>query len=310
MAMRPFRNKININYSLFLSSVLIALILFSCGCSENVPESGYSVSEYGILSVDNSAYSASSTVISQKDGITSEEVVISAEGATPFYSVLTYPQNPSCAVVFAPGAGVSAADHNSRAVSYAESGIAFLAVDIRGNGGKSEGYPLDISKDLGYYLNGEVPQYFRIVGDLTYGERYLSERFGVPVYAVGSSNGGRYAAIAAAADGNFSGYFGVSTSGFLFPEGDYSAATLRFIRSINPDNYIGMISPSPVYIFHSPDDTIIDFEYGQAFYGLAEEPKEFIAFNGNHGLNGEVDEGIINILLRNEYLSLTPDAGS
>ncbi|UUX93573.1 alpha/beta hydrolase [Methanoplanus endosymbiosus] len=293
------------NYSLFLSLVLISLILFSCGCTDNTSESGYSVSDEGILSVDNSGYSAASTVIYEKDGIISEEVVISVEGSTPVYSVLTYPEDPCCAVVFAPGAGVSAVDHKARAESYAESGIAFLAVDIRGNGGKSKGYPLDISKDLGYYLNGEIPQYYRIVGDLTYGESYLSERFGVPVYAVGSSNGGRYAAIAAAIDSNFSGYFGVSTSGFSFPKGDYSAATLRFIRSINPDNYIGMISPSPVYIFHSPDDNIIEFEYGQDFYTLAGEPKEFIAFNGNHGLNGEVDDNIVNILSESEPESLS-----
>lgn len=296
MAVRPSGNKRNIISSLFLSSVLIVLLLFSCGCMENKAESGYYVSDEGILSVDNSGYSVSSTVVSERDGIISEEVVMSLQGCAPVYCILTYSKNPSSAVVFAPGAGVPAVDHNARAEEYAESGIAFLAVDIRGNGGESEGYPLDISKDLGYYLNGEVPQYFRIVGDLTYGEKYLSERFGVPVYALGSSNGGRYAAIAAGIDSDFSGYFGVSTSGFSFPQGDYSAATLRFIRSINPDNYIGMISPSPVYIFHSPDDNIIEFEYGQEIYTLAEEPKEFIAFNGNHGLNGEVDSYIINKL--------------
>ncbi|MDD1658770.1 MAG: alpha/beta hydrolase, partial [Methanomicrobiales archaeon] len=111
-----------------------------------------------------------------------------------------------------------------------------------------------------------------------------------------ASNGGRYAAIAVAADPGFSGYIGVSTSGFDLAGNKYSAENVsRFLLSIDPDHAIGKIAPRPVWIFHSRQDPIIPFAQGEALFSHARSPKEFIVFNGTHGENGEVDARVIRI---------------
>ena len=78
--------------------------------------------------------------------------------------------------------------------------------------------------------------------------QYLTSRYSVPVYASGESNGGRYAAVATAIDPGFAGYIGISTSGFgrAGNNPSYTEAARKFLLSIDPDVYIGGISPRPV----------------------------------------------------------------
>jgi uncharacterized protein len=119
----------------------------------------------------------------------------------------------------------------------------------------------------------------------------------VPVYAVGSSNGGRYAATAAGVDKDYAGYVGISTSdwGILdaFTNQGYTGDPIRFAASLEPSTYFTKISPRPVWIFHNATDPIIPFENGKAFYAKAGEPKTFTEFQGDHGINPEVDAQII-----------------
>jgi fermentation-respiration switch protein FrsA (DUF1100 family) len=142
---------------------------------------------------------------------------------------------------------------------------------------------------------GVWPEFYKTVCDLSVARGIASGRWKVPVYSKGASNGGRYAAIAAAADPGFSGYIGVSTSGFDLAGNQYSGNASRFLLSIDPDHGIGKISPRPVWIFHSRSDPIINFTLGQELYSRAEDPKEFIVFNGTHGENSEVDARVIGI---------------
>ena len=93
-------------------------------------------------------------------------------------------------------------------VRYAAAGYAFLFVDIRGNGGQTPGYPFNPSQDYSLFEKGEWPQYYLTVCDLVAAQKVLSGRFNIPVYAIGSSNGGRYAAVATGVDPGFSGYVG------------------------------------------------------------------------------------------------------
>ena len=44
---------------------------------------------------------------------------------------------------------------------------------------------------------------------------------------------------------------------------------------INPESYIGQISPRPVYIMHGTADQTVDFSHGQRLFAAANEPKQF-----------------------------------
>jgi dipeptidyl aminopeptidase/acylaminoacyl peptidase len=55
------------------------------------------------------------------------------------------------------------------------------------------------------------------------------------------------------------------------------------INEINPEKYIGQISPRPVYIMHGTADKTVDFKHGQRLFEDANEPKQFWrAENGEH----------------------------
>ena len=114
---------------------------------------------------------------------------------------------------------------------------------------------------------------------------------------MGSSNGGRYAAVATGVDPEFSGYVGISTSDWGILDSaiqqGYSGNLIRFAHSLEPSSYFAKISPRPVWIFHSVNDSVIPFDSGKQFFKEAYEPKTFIEFSGEHGINTDVDDRII-----------------
>jgi hypothetical protein len=277
-------------HAFVLAALLVAVI--GAGCTTSADSGTYHVDGNGTLAITAPPSRSSETVIDTRDGVTLSRVVFETTSGR-VYALLAAPDTPSAAIVYAPGAGVNADAHRERAIRYAGEGIAFMVVDIRGHGGETAGYPMDLEKDYGLYEKGRWPQYYLIVQDLMAARTMLDDRYGVPVYAAGSSNGGRYAAIAAAVDGDFAGYFGISTSGFDRAGESYTAALRTFLLSIDPDRAIGAISPRPVRIFPSPLDPVISYDRGMALFNHANEPKDFIAFNGTHGICGEVDDRVI-----------------
>ena len=162
---------------------------------------------------------------------------------------------PKAAIVYVPGAGEKPAGHEERMVRYAAAGYAFLFVDIRGNGGQTPGYPFNPQRDFSLFEKGDWPQYYLTICDLVASQQMLSGRFGVPVYAMGSSNGGRYAAVAAGVDPDFAGYVGISTSDWGILDSaiqqGYTGNLIRFATSLEPSTYFAKISPRPVWIFHA-----------------------------------------------------------
>jgi len=217
--------------------------------------------------------------------------------------VVTYlaaPKKPKAAIVYAPGSGEKVTGHEERMVRYAAAGYAFMFVDTRGNGGETPGIPFSpllVQQDYNRFENGDWPQYYLSVCDLVNAQQIVSNRFSVPVYAMGSSNGGRYAAVAAGVDPQFAGYVGVSISdwGLLdstIQEG-YSGNPVRFATSVEPGTYFTKITPRPVWIFHAASDPIIPFASGKQFFDRALDPKTFSEFSGDHGINSNVDTQIL-----------------
>lgn len=273
----------------------IFILIAVSGCmatQSSVPKQEYHIDSKGLLSLSNPNATVSTHIIREQDGITLEKITLHTQKGD-VNALLASPANPKAAIVYAPGAGVPASGHLSRAQEYATHSIAFLVIDIRGNGGETPGHPLDFDSDIDAYIAGEWPQVYLIVSDMIAGEHYLTERFGnIPVWVAGSSNGGRYAAIAAAADPAFAGYIGVSTAGFGFLNLSVREPAKTFLLSIEPDIAVATLAPRPVLIFHAPDDPVIPYAMGESFAEKAGKNALFIPFNGTHGINQEVDTKI------------------
>jgi uncharacterized protein len=276
-----------------VSVVLISAMLAGCTGTQPV-ERTYSVNSSGVLSVQCPPVQVTENVLKTDANVTVSRLVFHTPHGDVF-GLLAAPAKPKAAFVHAPGAGNKKEGHEGRAVSYAQQGFAYLVLDIRGNGGETPGYPLDFEKDFALYQKGEFPEYYDTVCDIINARQFLASRYGVQVYASGESNGGRYAAVATAIDPGFAGYVGISTSGFgrAGDNPNFTADARKFLLSIDPDIYIGTISPRQVILFHAPDDPIIPFGDGRKLFDLAKEPKKFFSFNGTHGVNGEVDQELI-----------------
>jgi uncharacterized protein len=279
--------------------LIICLIATGCTGNNNSAKSSCTIDSSGVLSLSCAPETTSEEVLFSNDTYTKSRVVFHTErGDVTTY--LAAPEAPKAAVVYAPGAGEKLAGHEERMVRFTSAGYAFLFVDIRGNGGETAGIPFGqqlIQQDYARFEKGEMPQYYLSICDLISAEKMLTGKYKVPVYAIGSSNGGRYAAVAAGIDQQFAGYIGISTSdwGFLdsLNKQGLSGDPARFAASLEPGTYVGKISPRPVWIYHNATDPIIPFTSGQQLFEKAGVPKNFTEFSGDHGIVPDVDSRII-----------------
>lgn len=277
----------------------LILLAILAGCAGTPSKSTYSVDDKGVLSLTCAPVTTAEEVLFSNETYIKSKIVFHTENGD-VVSYLGAPEQPKAVIVYVPGAGEKLAGHEERMVRFASAGYAFLFVDTRGNGGETAGIPFGqqlVQLDYAKFGKGEMPQYYMSICDLVSAQKMLSARYNVPVYAVGSSNGGRYAAVAAGIDPAFAGYIGISTSdwGLLdsVTQQGITGDPLQFATSLEPSTYLAKISPRPVWIFHARADPIIPFESGQQFFKKALEPKTFIEFSGDHGINPDVDEQII-----------------
>jgi len=279
-----------------IAAGILVIFIALAGCTGQQAPSSYSVDSRGILSVSCAPATTSEEILFKNDTYTKTRIIQHTQTG----DVVTYlaaPQKPKAAIVYVPGAGEKSAGHEERMVEFARAGYAFLFVDVRGNGGETPGYTFNPQKDFSLFEKDDWPQYYLTVCDLVVSQDMLSRQFGIPVYAMGSSNGGRYAAVAAGVDPTFAGYVGISTSDWGIQDAvirqGYTGNLVRFAASIEPGTYFAKISPRPVWIFHAVDDPVIPFEDGKELFERAGEPKTFIEFSGGHGINPDVDNRII-----------------
>jgi uncharacterized protein len=281
-----------------IAILIILLVSFACaGCTGNTTpqKSSYTVDSAGALSLSCAPATTSEEVLFTNDTYTKSRIVFHTENGD-VVAYLAAPKTPKAAVVYAPGAGEKLSGHEERMVRFTSAGYAFLFVDTRGNGGETAGIPFSphlVQQDYTLFEKREMPQYYLSLCDLISARKLLAGRYQVPVYAMGSSNGGRYAAVASGVDKEFAGYVGISTSDWgvkdAFTQQGYTGDPVRFASSLEPGTYIGKISPRPVWIFHAKNDPIIPFENGQQLFAQAGEPKYFTEFSGSHGINSDVD---------------------
>ena len=279
--------------------LLLAALAIFAGCTTSSTTPSYSVDSNGLLSVTCAPVTANETVLVENSTYTVSRYVLQ----TPTGDVITYlsyPAKPKAVLMYVPGANEKVTGHEGRMLQYAEAGYAFMFVDIRGRGGETDGYPFSPQADYTKFEQKAWPEYYQTICDLSSARGLLAKKFGVPVYAVGGSNGGRYAAVAAGVDKDFAGYIGVSTADWgirdaVVAQGG-SGDALRFAESLEPSTYLPKISPRPVWMFHNTTDPILPYTEGLALYATAGEPKTFTTFNGSHGINPEVDAKITDLL--------------
>jgi len=282
--------------TLILIAILVAATAFA-GCTGNTSApSSYSVDKNGILSVTCAPVTTDETVLFSNETYTRSRVILHTQTGDVI-TYLSYPKHPKAVMVYIPGAGEKISAHEGRMVQYAAAGYAFMFVDTRGRGGETAGNAFDPRTDFAKFEKGDWPQYYLTICDISSARSVLAGRFGVPVYAVGGSNGGRYAAVAAGVDPDFAGYVGISTADWglrdmVLNQGG-SGDILRFATSLEPGTYLPLISPRPVWMFHNATDPIIPFAEGKALFATAHEPKTFTEFYGGHGINSDVDDRIL-----------------
>ncbi|HNX17471.1 MAG TPA: alpha/beta hydrolase [Methanoregula sp.] len=277
---------------------MVIMALFA-GCTGSTATPSYSVDKNGVLSVTCAPVTSTETVLVSNETYTKSRFVLhTTTGDVVTY--LSYPKTPKAVMVYIPGASETIAGHEERMVRYAKAGYAFMFIDTRGRGGETPGYPFNPSTEYAKFKTGnqeEWPGYYLTICDISSARALLSLKFGVPVYAVGGSNGGRYAAVAAGVDKNFAGYVGISTAEWGLKESVVaqggSGDILRFAESVEPGTYLPGISPRPVWMFHNATDPIIPFAQGKALFATANEPKKYIEFSGDHGINPDVDRQLI-----------------
>ncbi len=172
-------------------------------------------------------------------------------------------------------------------------GYCAFSLDQRGIGETGEAF-ISADADLGKFISGEEPEEYKMVHDALTAFDVLASTSGTnsgvlgsinksAIYMAGESMGGRYAIIAGAMEPRIAGVVGISTSGYsLPPHQDY--ATQTFLRSIDPDNYVKLISPRKLLLLHSKYDQTISSLQANRTYDYAGEPKLLLLDEGNdHG---------------------------
>jgi dienelactone hydrolase len=198
-------------------------------------------------------------------------------------------------VVLLPGATVSKEREQNLARYLADGGYASITLDQRNLGG------IDPKADLEMFLKDEEPAEHKMVYDaLAAGQILRSQPEIDPariIYA-GESNGGRFAIIACALDRNARGVLAISTCGYgtnaaVASAGGLDKNLVRFYRSIDPETYLSRITPRPLVMIHSRNDTIIAYQLAEQTFALAVQPKRFHAVDCSvHGYCSQMNEAI------------------
>jgi len=219
------------------------------------------------------------------------------------YGLLVLPKSASellPGIVLLPGAGVSKESKLELAKKIAELDAAVLVIDQRGIG-ETDGILPTLDEDYQSFASGKEPmQHIMIYDALRAYDLLYSAPFVDPdrIMIAGESFGGRIAVIAAAIDRNIKGVLVISSAGFDF-EGGPDANKNAFLKSIDADHYISLISPRKLVMMHNKNENIIPLDSAVNTYLKAQEPKEFVLVNDstcNHGYCDSMYNGLVESL--------------
>ena len=284
------------------SAVLIALIIITGAyyfLSTEKPSHEWSVAPDGTFSYPENRGSIEYEEIILND--TAEfrlsKIIYDSKGET-IYALLRVPKTGSKvpAMVMLPGALVTKEGQQRIAEFFQNNGLATLTLDARGNGGETQGGITDMEAEYTSYMNGAEPvshlmvfdalRAFDILPHVAEHEDIDQDKLGF----YGESMGGRFAIIAAALEPRAKFLIGVSTSGYGSGKQRFDDELVaRFYASIDPDSYVGRISPRSVVLVHAANDPMVPLEMAKSTYYYANKPKQFIEVDSTcHGLCEEM----------------------
>jgi uncharacterized protein len=198
-------------------------------------------------------------------------------------------------IVLLPGATVNKEREQKLARHLADLGFASITLDQRNLGG------VDPKADLQMFLKGVEPTEHKMVYDALAAAEILRAQPEIDpkriIYA-GESNGGRFAIMACAQDPAARGVLAISTCGYGTDAAIASARLVdknlvRFYRSIDPETYLSRITPRPLVMIHSRNDTIIPYQLAEQTYALGMQPKRFHTVGCSvHGYCAQMDGAI------------------
>jgi uncharacterized protein len=189
-------------------------------------------------------------------------------------------------IVLLPGATVTKEREQGLAKYLSSLGFASITLDQRNLGGT------DQRGDWQMFLQGDEPTEYKMVYDALAAAQIMRNQPKVDpnrIIYTGESNGGRFAIIACALDTKAKGIIAISTCGYGTDEAVMSGKLtdremIKFLRSIDPETYLGKITPRPFVMIHSRNDTVISFEYAEDTFAKALMPKSFHAVGcAKHG---------------------------
>ena len=226
---------------------------------------------------------------SQTENLTVSKVIYESRRGN-IYGLLVLPkyaQDLMPGVVLLPGAGVSKESELKLAEKIASLGAAVLTIDQRGVGETGGSFPT-LEEDYAGFLEAKEPyQHLMVYDALRAYDLLYSAPFVDPdrIIIAGESLGGRIAIIAAAIDRNVKGVLVISSAGFDF-KGGPDPKKNAFLKSIDSDNYIGLIAPRKIVMMHNSYDKNILLKSAANSFLKAQEPKQFVLVNDtscNHG---------------------------
>ena len=261
-------------------SIILAIILYIIWpYIATQPKEKYEVSVNGFLSYTNRPPVKYTENYLQEDSNRLLKKIVFESSDANIYSLLGVPKKAGskAAFIVLPGAGMRkevALDGLAKDLN--DLGFVTITLDQRGIG-ETQAQVNSIDSDARIFLEGKEPIQHKMIYDVLRAYDFLK---GLPdvdaekIYAAGESMGGRFAIIAAGMESGIKGVLGVSTSGYKNqvtgnPEVD------RFLKSIDPDTYVGKISPRPLVMVHSTNDTVIPYALAKDTFSRAGEPKFF-----------------------------------
>ncbi|MBI5225587.1 alpha/beta fold hydrolase [Candidatus Micrarchaeota archaeon] len=229
------------------------------------------------------------------------EISFNSNG-TRVYGKLWVPKTSGrhAAILFLPGAGGLKEAGIDYANLFKGKNVAIFALDQRGYGqtaGNSQGFDAEYAQ----FLQGKEYQSVLFAYDALRAFDYLAQRQDIDsskIAILGESLGGRNAIIAGAMENRFKMVVGISTGGYGLPTANNANAS-RFIRSIDPDAYIPLISPRKVVIFHSENDNLQPYSIGLRTFNYAGEPKQMVkVYCKSHGLCSDMSGIVVDQIVK------------
>ena len=216
------------------------------------------------------------------------KAVFKSEDGKDIYALFFKPSKPKGekfnVVIVLPGAEGTKESRSYYGEMLAEMGYGAFILDQRGIG-ETGGEVAGLQEDFQRFLEGKEGDQFLMVKDILSGVDFLDGITEVDEISVlGESMGARYGIIAVALDKRIKAVIVISSAGFLESSGNDMAN--NYLAYINPDTYIGMISPRRILMLHAVNDSVIPIERARYTFSLANGPKEFVEFDEkecNHG---------------------------